>query len=74
MTFLVGFQGPPVHKIYLKILPVRNLKRLRTTALGHWNNLKNFWIKVITIIFLTLLVPYLNVKLYFSLVITDDVA
>ena len=35
MTFLVGFKGPPVHKIYLEVLPVRNLKKLRTTVLHH---------------------------------------
>ena len=32
MTSLIGFYGPPVRKIYLKIFPVRNLKKVES----HW--------------------------------------
>ena len=32
MTFLDGFEGSPVHKIFFKILPVRNLKKVE----NHW--------------------------------------
>ena len=35
MKFFVGFYGPTVHQIRFKILAVRNLKRLRSTAIEH---------------------------------------
>ena len=41
MTFLVGFYGPPVHKIYLEILPVRNLIKVENHCSKAYSTFKS---------------------------------